>query len=74
MTRNEVVEAVADYFGIDYPEKDEDGQYICEGYEWEAGCYGRNRWMSLASFIEAIDEYNDGNIEYFEAYDDGMAD
>lgn len=70
MTRNEVVEAVADYFGIDYPEKDEDGQYDCTGYDWEAGCYAGHVWMSLSAFIDALDEYNDGNEEYFEAYDE----
>ena len=55
MTRNDLVEAVADYFGLDYPEKDGDGQYICEGYDWEAGCYGENVWMSLANFVEAVE-------------------
>lgn len=56
MTRNEAIEAVADYFELDYPETDDNGNYIIEGdYDWEAGCYSKHTWMSLKSFIDALD-------------------
>jgi hypothetical protein len=39
MTRNEMVEQISRFFKIEIPKKNEHGEYVCEGYEWEVGGY-----------------------------------
>lgn len=50
--REEVVQGVAEYYGI---EPDEEGKYNLNDYEWQAGCYIRNgHWLSLADVVACI--------------------
>jgi len=64
MTRNEAIEAVADYYRLDYPDMDENGNYIIsDDYDWESGCYSGSRWMSLKNFIRAIEHLFDDDDE-----------
>ena len=60
MDRQEIMEKVANYFGI---KPDEDGEYDISSYEWTAGCYtngknwcGEASWMSLAEFVRCIEQ------------------
>lgn len=60
MTRNELVEALADYYGLDYPEYDEKhNKYKVRGYDWEAGCYNNHTWMSLQEVVYALEDLCD---------------
>ena len=52
MSRTEVIEALADYFGVDVP-KD-----IHRDYDWNSGCSMRgssDNWLTLANVVEALD-------------------
>lgn len=54
LDREEVIEALANYFGI---EKDEDTEtYNFNSYSWEAGGYLNNRWLSLNTIIRALED------------------
>lgn len=55
MSREEIMEYVASYFGI---EPDEDGEFDISGYDWQAGCYiNRDQWMSLAEVVRCIESF-----------------
>ena len=60
MSRQEIMERVARYFGV---KPDEDGEYDISSYEWTAGCYtnskneyGETTFMSLAEFVKCIEQ------------------
>ena len=56
MDREEIINALAEYFGI---EPSEDGEYDLTDYDWTAGCrfaYGSDRWLSLANVVKALTE------------------
>lgn len=57
MTKDEMIEALADYFGIDVPEK-ENGRY-CWDYDWESGCSFGNLgpWLTLKNVVYALEDY-----------------
>lgn len=46
MTRNQMIEAIANYFRIDLPQKDENGNYIINDGEW--------RWDTWQILIDTI--------------------
>lgn len=53
MDRKEIIERLAEYFGID---PDENGEYDLDSYDWQAGCsmgYG-GIWLTLANVVEAL--------------------
>ena len=52
MTREEIMEALAEWFGI---EPNEDGEYDIEDYDWQAGCYMNRNWLSLAEVVKCIE-------------------
>lgn len=54
MDRQEIMEHVADWFGI---EPDDNGWFDIEDYDWQAGCYlGSGRmFLNLASVVECIE-------------------
>ena len=57
MTKNDMIEALADYFGFDYPDVDPDtGEYDLGTYDWEAGCYAGDAWMSLKNVVYALED------------------
>lgn len=62
MTRNELIEALSEYFGAELPQMDAFGRYDLADYDWEAGCYsgtgrdGEAVWFSLRNVVEAIEE------------------
>ncbi len=58
MTRNDMIEALADYFGYDYPDIDPDtGEYDLENdYNWISGCYAGHTWMSLKNVVYALED------------------
>lgn len=56
MTKNEMIEALAHHYRI---EKDENGKYDLNDYEWDAGCYKNNRWFSLAEVVSILEDYCD---------------
>ena len=56
MTRNECIEALADYFGYDL-DTDDDGNYIIDTSEWTSGCsFGSidRPWLTLANVVDAL--------------------
>jgi hypothetical protein len=55
MTRNELIETLARYYGLRLPEKDSKGRYIIEGHDWEAGCSKNGRWLSLEDIVCALE-------------------
>lgn len=64
MSRQEIMERVARYFGV---EPDDYGEYDINSYEWSAGCYtgckneyDETTFMSLAEFVKCIErEFDD---------------
>ena len=63
MTRNEIVEKVCEWYGIDTDdlEKNENGEYDLHSYTFEAGCsLGRGgAWLNLGSVVRLIEkEFN----------------
>lgn len=65
MTRNEMIEAIAKYFRLDLPEKDENGQYIINSGEWRCGGYvfGKDRVGRASTWQTLIDETLEGMFE-----------
>ena len=55
MDREEIVEAVAQYFEV---ERDEEGNYDTDTYDWQAGCYlgSGGKWLSLAEVVDCIED------------------
>ena len=54
MNREEIINALGEYFEI---ERNEDGGYDLTDYDWTAGCrfkYGGDKWLSLANVVEAL--------------------
>lgn len=51
MTREELIEALAEYFGI---EPDDNGEYNLNSYDWESGCYFNHQWFSLKEVVRAL--------------------
>lgn len=52
MEREEIIEMVADWFGI---EPDENGEHDINGYDWQAGCYMNGTWFCLAEVVKMIE-------------------
>lgn len=53
MDREEMIERLAEYFGIEPDE--ETGEYDLNDYEWQAGCsFGGGVWLNLANIIECL--------------------
>lgn len=59
MTKNEMIEALADFFQVDLP-KMENGEYdISREYDWVSGCSmgsGRN-WLTLENVVNALSDF-----------------
>lgn len=58
--KDEIIEALAEAYGI---EKDEDGKYDLDDYEWTSGCsgyHGEYSWLTLANVVEILT----GALEY----------
>lgn len=53
MTKTELIEALAEYFGLEIPEKPND---IHDNYDWICGCSMGNDgpWLTLENVIDAI--------------------
>lgn len=51
MKKEEVIEALAEYFDI---EPNEDGEYDLNDYDWEAGCKSNGQWFSLKEVVRAL--------------------
>ena len=56
MDRDEIIEKLAYYFGLE-PD-DETGEYDLDSYDWQAGCsMGRGgMWLNLANVVDALTE------------------
>lgn len=54
MSRQEIMEYLAEWFGI---EPDEDGEYDINDYDWQAGCYMNHKWFSLAEVVQCIESF-----------------
>ena len=55
MDREEIIEKLAFYFGLD---TNEDGEYDLDSYDWQAGCsmgHG-GLWLNLANVVDALTE------------------
>jgi len=52
MAREDIINMLADWFGI---EPDENGEHDTDSYEWQAGCYKNGHWFSLAEVVECLD-------------------
>ena len=53
MDRQELMERLADWFGI---EPDENGEFNINSYDWQAGCYSNGSWLSLAEVVKCLEE------------------
>jgi len=54
MSREEIMECVAEYFGIE----NETGEYDIRDYDWQAGCYmGNGRFLSLGEVVKCIESF-----------------
>ena len=55
MLKDDVIEALANYFEVEVPDKEE-GVYDYD-YDWVSGCsMGRNRpWLTLKNVVKALD-------------------
>lgn len=65
--KKELIEAICDEYGLDYPElgdngDDEDTRTTDElyedklkSYDFTSGCYIRGEWLSLAKIVEIAD-------------------
>ena len=54
MTRQEMIEKLAEYFDI---EPNEDGEYDLDDYEWTAGCrFNGSTWLNLKNIINCLAE------------------
>ena len=61
MSRDEIIETVAEFFGIDIDDisKDDDGHYdIRNDYDFQAGCSlgSGGKWLNLANVVRCIEE------------------
>lgn len=52
MTREEIMEYVAEQFGI---EPNEDGEHDIRDYDWISGCYINGKWLCLAKVVKMIE-------------------
>ena len=53
MDREEIMELVADWFGIS---PNENGTFDIDDYNWQSGCYmGNGRWFCLAEVVKCIE-------------------
>lgn len=53
MERQEIMEKVAEWYGI---EPDENGEYDIDSYDWQAGCYiARGTFLNLAGVVRCIE-------------------
>lgn len=53
MERQEIMEALAVWFGI---EPDENGEYDIDSYDWISGCYINGNWLSLGEVVRCIEQ------------------
>ena len=53
MSREELMERLADWFGI---EPDENGEYDITDYDWTSGCYMNHTWFSLAEVVRCLED------------------
>ena len=51
MERTEIIEKLAEYFGI---EPDENGEYDLDSYDWQSGCSFKGTWLSLANIVDCL--------------------
>ena len=58
MNRQEIMEYIAEYFGIE-PDIDDDGNeyYDIDSYDWQSGCYIDRRWFSPAEVVRCIEGF-----------------
>lgn len=49
MNRNDMIEFVAEYFGIN---ANDDGKYDTDSYDWVSGCYHNGTWISIGLFVD----------------------
>lgn len=52
MTREQIMEAVAEWFGID---PNDDGKFDIDDYDWQSGCYMNHTWFNLAEVVRCIE-------------------
>lgn len=55
MTRDDLIEALADYFGLALEIDSGTGEYDLNNYDWEAGCYCNDAWMSPRNVVYALE-------------------
>lgn len=53
MDRQEIMEYIAERFGI---EPNENGEYDINDYDWQAGCYCNDGWLNLAVIVEIVED------------------
>ena len=50
-----LIEAICDEYWFDYPETDQEYEWITEEYNFTSWCYIKGKWMCLADFIRIAD-------------------
>ena len=54
MTKEEIIEFVAERFGIQHDE--DDGKYHLRDGDWKTGCYVNGEWLCPATVVSLIAE------------------
>lgn len=54
MSREEIIECLAEYYDI---EPDENGEYDLESYDWQSGCNVNGSWLCLADIVDCLAGY-----------------
>lgn len=52
MSRQEIMEMLADWFHVD---PDENGEYDINDYDWQSGCSFNGEWLCLAEIVECLE-------------------
>lgn len=53
MTKEEVINHIGKWYGA---ERNEQGGYDTDGYDWESGCYHNGHWVCLRDFYDCVVE------------------
>lgn len=56
MSKEEMVEALGRHYGC---ERNDDGEYDLNDYDWQSGCYKNGRWFSLTDVVNILEQFCD---------------
>lgn len=53
--KKQLIDAICEQYGFDYPETDEEYNDILDSYNFTSWCYSNHERMSLATFVKIAD-------------------